>query len=62
VLELFGSGPFTILGTLCGLLLAFLVHKFGPALADAAYLWAALVGAGFVIGLAIDFRSKRTDR
>jgi len=59
VLELFGSGPFTIIGTLCGVLVLFLVHKFVPTLADAAYLWAVLVGAGFVSGLAIDFRPKR---
>jgi hypothetical protein len=57
--EFLGAGPFSIAGTILGLLVAFLVHKFVPALADAPYLWAVLVGAGFVGGLAIDFHSGR---
>ena len=52
-----GAGPFSIVGTLLGLLLASLVHRFVPALADASYLWALLIGLGFAVGLAIDSRS-----
>ena len=56
--EILGAGPLAIVGTLLGLLLALFVHKFVPALADAPYLYALLIGSGFVVGLALDSRSR----
>ncbi len=57
--ELFGIGPFALGGMLIGVLASFVLHRYVPALAGATYLWAVLVGGGFIVGLVTDGRSSR---
>jgi hypothetical protein len=52
--ELLINGPWTVIGTLLGLVFAFVLHRFAPSVEGSIYIEAGVVALGFVFGLLFD--------
>ena len=59
MLELLSNGPCTVLGTMLGLLAAFVLHKFAPLVEGSIYVEAGIIALGFVLGLLLDSRREK---
>ncbi len=57
--DLLSNGPYTALGTLLGVVIAFVLHQYAPSVDGSIYFEAAVIALGFVLGLLLDARRQK---